>query len=1458
MPPTHLGLVTQGREDLRGVVTATPQQVFDAISALCAVLFLLYLPVRLRKLRASRPNPISSWRGLPKAVIGVSLSIVLLAYLAKPHVSPAQTETTATVSLAVSLVAALGLSLLLFMESRRSSTPSDLATLYLLASAACDAVLLTMPPGEHAHLESRNPLIARLVMHLMLLILESCGKRPAQSGNTDSGGSCEESHGVLSRVFFIWINPILRRGYRNILGPQDLPPLGKDMKPGLMRKTILRTWTQRAKPETKRALPLAVLKCTRSPFLAAIVPRLFLIVFRYSQPVLIKQSIRFVTMAPTNTVGNYGYWLILSAATVYLGLAISTAVYQHALNRLKVITKSAPVGLIHHKMMNSPNTTYDNGEATTLMSTDVDGLEGIGEMFHETLAQVLEVIIGVVLLAGEVGWIWPLPLFLVYLCSYVSRYVAKHLRPRQKDWNTATQSRVAATSSLLSHMKVVKMLGFQHHLAYRIQQLREVELSVASKVRWMMVYYNASANALGIFSPAITLVLSAIITAAHGNNLDTETAFTTVAILGMITHPANMVMTIVPRAVAAFASFDRIQSFLLRPPLRDQRGSILKANTRAPDIEPASSQLTTHHSSAIVIRNLTIGEKALILGNINIEVAQGSLTVISGPVGSGKSTLLRAILGEVAPIRGSIKLSTKQIAYCAQRSWLPNGSIKEVIHGMAGRGDAQWYRKVVDACCLTHDFYSLPDGDDAQVGSKGLNLSGGQRQRVALARALFARCDIALLDDAFSALDGETENHVFNNLFGPRGLFRQLKTTVVLVANSSHHFPVADHIVILGECGVKEQGSWQSIKAKSAAITKFVPNIRNQPGSTPSANSNRLQAELRARDEAEVDLARKTGDFSLYGYYFRFVGLVNLLLIVGCTASYSFSITTPQLWLQLWMESGNGNTVFYTCGYMFLSLMSWSSTNGIMWSTVIRIAPQSGIRLHHRLLDIVTRAPLSYFSNTDNGSILNRFSQDIQLLDKQLPSALANTTNQIFKLLMQAALLLMAQKYLALSLPACVVLVYVIQKVYLRTSRQLRFLELESRAAVFSSFLESAEGLETIRAFGWRREAARENIVRVENSQRPEFLLLSLQRWLNVVLDLLAAAMATGVIAIAVALRGQVSGGQIGVALNVMLVANTTLLRLVESWTTLEVSLGAVSRLKTLERNVPPEDRIEENCEPPANWPSRGRIKFRGVTAAYHADAIALRDINLDIAAGQRLILCGRTGSGKSSLLLTLLRMLELRSGSIEVDDIDISRLPRDTIRRRCFVTVSQDALLLSNETLRSNLDPDGMLSDDAIVRALERTALWQHFIKGDKGPAGSVSEPTVPGDLAAFRDHPVLDREVSSFPELSVGQCQLFALSRAILKVNVLRNDGVQPIILLDEVTAALDHATESTLHGVIDQEFTAAGHTVITVTHRVGVLREYARPGRDTLVELRDGRVYDVVIEMGTNISSDSSQTF
>lgn len=273
------------------------------------------------------------------------------------------------------------------------------------------------------------------------------------------------------------------------------------------------------------------------------------------------------------------------------------------------------------------------------------------------------------------------------------------------------------------------------------------------------------------------------------------------------------------------------------------------------------------------------------------------------------------------------------------------------------------------------------------------------------------------------------------------------------------YFPLADHIVVLGEGTISYQGSWTDYQATQHHRPQdVVQKLQTCLGSEPEA---RLQAEenIKSRNlqiaEALSDLNRATGDLSLYSYYMKFVGLRNFLLLAFCTASYSVFITIPQYWLQRWTEAPASQTNFYIGGYLILSLFAWTATNGSMWSTHILIAPGSGVKLHRRLLRIIMGAPLAFFSATDTGVVLNRFSQDMNLIDRQLPPAVLALLNQIFKLLVQAALLFSAQRLLTWTLPLCIVPVYFVQRIYLRTSRQLRLLDLESQSGLYSSFLET-------------------------------------------------------------------------------------------------------------------------------------------------------------------------------------------------------------------------------------------------------------------------------------------------------------------------------------------------------------------------------------------------------------------
>jgi ATP-binding cassette, subfamily C (CFTR/MRP), member 1 len=210
-----------------------------------------------------------------------------------------------------------------------------------------------------------------------------------------------------------------------------------------------------------------------------------------------------------------------------------------------------------------------------------------------------------------------------------------------------------------------------------------------------------------------------------------------------------------------------------------------------------------------------------------------------------------------------------------------------------------------------------------------------------------------------------------------------------------------------------------------------------------------------------------------------------------------------------------------------------------------------------------------------------------------------NLATEVFQILAQVAFIAQGSSYMAITIPFVMIAVYFLQKFYLLTSRQLRFLDLEARSPLYTHFLESMEGLATLRAFGWQGVAQEMEIKRLDTSQRPYYMLYCIQRWLSLVLDLMVAILAVIVVALAVSLRSTSSGAAIGIALNNILGFNQSLRVLVDSWTQLETALGAIARLKNFEATVVSENKPWECQEPLKNWPDRGSIQFRDVTASY-------------------------------------------------------------------------------------------------------------------------------------------------------------------------------------------------------------------------------------------------------------------
>ncbi|KAL3590087.1 hypothetical protein FPOAC2_12269 [Fusarium poae] len=1405
---------------------------------------LVLLPASL--LLVIAPFRIFHLRNAPAKVAGHllrSVKLALIALLAVLHLvlvvlwatmtRPSNTRldrvsiAAACVSFASSLVSCV----LSRAEHAKSPRPSSLLNVFFAVSLFLDVALLRTLWLVPINVAIQAVFTAAFILKAMLVVVEGWSKAPYLVSGSGFH-SPEVTAGLYARAVFAWVMPLLLTGFRKLLRPMDLLELDEEMGSAQLTGRFWSHWNRHNQkvPARKHRLILCCITTLQWPIVAVIVPRLALLAFTVCQPLILNRLLVF--LGDVSQPINIGHGLIAAYGLVYTGIALSQALYWHRNARSVTLLRGVLVSAVFSKATELSTTDTDDSAAVTLMSSDVDVIVRAVREIHEFWANIIQLAIATWLLSTHIGYAASGPIVISLVALTATVLVSPLARKYQIGWLEETQKRVGVTSAMIGHIKSIKSSGLAQNLSDAILGLRADEIRASRPFRVVSSVTSAIAQIPLMMSPVAAFALFQGVASSSSKTLDATRVFSALSLIVLLAQPLFFMFEVILDMSAALGAFERIQKFLVQESRLDfrkvrsssdvgvsQQGGTssielqMLRNSMDPSIgDPDTGGLTMEVSHI----DISWSEERPLLHDLTFNVGHGQLVFLLGPVAVGKSTLLRAILGEVPLKAGTIRLHDESrgggVAWCEQSPWLLNQTIRENVIGYS-RFDSVLYQKVIKACDLEKDLGQLPRGDDTVIGSKGLALSGGQKQRVALARAVYSQPRVALLDDVFSGLDHQTSQTVFENLFGKHGLFRQWKTTVILATQSSNFLISADHIICLSKEGsISEQGSFQTLKKSNGYVESLLDDkAKDDKAKHSNSEVSGMEVEEDSIDETGQpehetpqqqeepnDVRRQRGDSTVYRYYFSSTGVPFMVTLLGLEIIWAFLGSFPTIWLKFWTddnEKGSDRAGYYLGIYAALQIIGVVWFAILIWFVIVLVAAKSGITLHKRLLSTVIRAPLSLFTTTDLGSITTRFSQDIGMVDNHLPLGLVVTLASFFGAIAKAGLLAASTPYIAATFPLLGAVYFYLQRAYLRTSRQLRLLDLEEKAPLYTQFLETLSGLATIRAFGWRSAVIEANHTLVDRSQRPFYLLMIVQRWLVLVLDLTTTALALLLVGLAVRLRGEVDVGLTGVSLVQLISLSETVNMLIQFWTSIETSIGAVARIKQFAEDTGEENLIGETQEPPSQWPDKGAIQISNLTASYGNDQEdahkALDAVSFEIKPGEKVAICGRTGSGKSSLFLALLRLLDSQSGSIAIDDISLCSLPRDTVRRR-LITLTQDQFILPS-TVRHNADPQGVFSDDDINRALRLVDLFD-----------------------AIEEHGGLD---APFDEdvLSHGQKQLFFLARAVLR----KRDG--KVVLLDEVTSSVDPKTEESIKSIVEHEF--KDHTVVSITHRLSTIVKFDR---------------------------------
>ncbi|KAF2197592.1 ABC transporter-like protein [Delitschia confertaspora ATCC 74209] len=1391
-----------------------------ALSVVPCSLLLLCIPFRFCQLRRSQVKTRRTAFLLSKVLSISVLAVLQLSQLVLYAIDVGKFASIMPSAASVAFATTLALLFLSYFEHRRTSRPSSLITTFLIVS-----ILFDIARVRSIWLRSVSSTTSRITLVILIskasvLLLELREKRRDLKPPFIKAPP-EATANLPNRAVFWWINPLLVRGTKAILSVGDLWETDGQLLSSRLYNSFQSKW-RKGFVRKKYSLLTIILRSVFLPLLYAILPRLLLAGFQYSQPVLINRVIDVVEEDRKPAEGNVRLGLIGATALIYLGIAVTNSLYKHSVYRTITMVRGILVSIIFEKSLNLSLLESDGRDAITLANTDVDRICNGLQNMHEIWANVVEIGLAVYLLQLQVGIACIVPVILGTVCTFAAMFASARISKNQSQWNQAVQRRVSAITTTLNSIKNIKFSAMSDSRQQELHSLRVEEIEISKKYRMMNTLTNVISNTPAVLSPVVAFTIAA--SSPSTGNISVSKVFAALSIINLLCSTVGSLLGAIPAFFSTLGCFQRIQEFLELGECKRfdaQRESLTKFETEknlplkhlSSDVNQTYQRL---HISApaknVPIIQVThadvsghIGDEP-VLQELSVQILAGSLTVVMGPVASGKSFFLRALLGETHISRGSIKLSSSTMAYCPQNPWLPTRTIRSTITGESNI-DQKWYDITVDACALTEDFSQFPDGDGTIIKGGGANLSGGQKQRIALCRALYAKKELLILDDVFTGLDGPSGRRVFDRVFGTNGLCRKSHQTVILATHSVHFASFADTVLIFDAGKITKQGKPSELLLDDSRLEIFPEEDRDNGAfnsGTPSvATRPFISNPVRTVDQA--DFTRRTGDTTIYAYYFKHIGWADGITFTIMSCLYVFLEKFPQIWLQWWAEDSLGVDQDVFIGvYFLLGILCLSMIGTTIGYFFVYIVPRFVLKFHSSLLQTVMRAPLLFLTSSESGSILNRFSQDIQLVDMSLPPATFITAFNILFCLSEVVLICLGAKYIAAIIPLGLIFAYCVQKFYLLTSRQLRYLEIEAKAPLYAAFIDTIQTLETIRAFGWQTSLRAQFFDLLDMSQRPYYLLYCIQRWLNVVLDLFVAALAVILVTFSVELRDSATAGAVGVALVNVLAFNENIAGLIVAWTNLETSLGAIARLRQFEKDTPTE--LLEGAKDQSigrTWPSGGAIEFTNVTAAYsETSSPVLRDVSFSIKPGQHVCICGRTGSGKSTLLQLLLFLLPPPSGSIMIDGVLLSTISPTLLRSR-IIAVSQDSIQPIS-TLRMHLDPDAQHSTAAILCVLTRF------------------------DLAARFSN--LDEDISS-TTLSAGQAQLMSLVRAVLRRRACAEQK-SGVLLLDEATSALDKETERMVIGVIREKFQS--WTVLSIVHREYLVKEF-----DAIIRVEDGRV-------------------
>ena len=1216
--------------------------------------------------------------------------------------------------------------------------------------------------------------------------------------------------------FYRHVTPLIRLGRQKVLESQDFPELpvrllprgaGEGMTfsldgPWRFLWSVLKTFRRQVGMMALALVATAACSLT--------------------SPMLIHALIEHVERGAEAPLG----WGVAFTVGLCVVTVLEAVIFQNFIY-LAVTSNQMVVNVLNHRIFRHALTLTRKarletpvGDVVNHMGTDTDAVAEINWVTVEASYSLVMIVGVIALLFHYLGIAALSGVAILALMSPITKRVASRFTRLDDEIMTHRDERVSQISQILSGIRIVKFFAWEPRVLDEVRAIRGKEV----KSRQRLARTHAASVVIYVGANALVSLAAFGTWIALGRELDAPRVFACLALFGMLEHPFGNSTRYISDVIGARVSAGRVLNFLKLPSLAvDDRPVSQPGKPIGLSIESA----TIKYDDAV----------EPILSGVTFAAEAGESVAVVGPVGSGKTSLLLAILGEAPLSEGGLTFAGMaagqgpRTAFVPQEAFVMNGTLEgNLLFGEVPSADGPSLDQAIRSAALAADIERLPAGLATEIGEHGVNLSGGQKQRVALARAVMSRPGLVLLDDPLSAVDSTTESHLIDQLVF--GIWRH--TTRIVVTHRLEHLTRFDRVVFVEKGAVQGIGTYCELLALNPRFGEFVseheatqgrghePELEIQAAMIPSDPVLAVEMPLPSGDgriTADEDRERGAVKAHVYWEYIQALGgrtnrqrIVMLPLLFGSTAAVTILPILQNGWLSLWTGDKAGRFHEFlgsqrwnlgVFGVIGLVLMAAYAAQHLIWGTRAVIA---GRDLHDQALKAVLRSPTRFFDSTPIGRILNRFSRDVDSVERALPWSFENTVRSTFFAIGSVAVLVGILPAMGLVVAPVIGLFLRVQTLYRSSAREAQRIYSISRSPRFAHFKEVLTGLTVIRGLHKENWATNRFYEILATNQRDFYGLVILNRWFSVRVPLVGALVSLGVsLGIVWATRtAAIPAGIAGLLLIYAMRFWENLNWGVRAFAEAESRMTSVERLKSY-GELPQEKSIsaaKPSLEEREAWPAAGSIEFRDVWARYaeHLPDV-LKGVNFRIDGGTRVGLVGRTGSGKSTVFQAIFRFLELRSGEILVDGRNIAGIPLDRLRRSIAI-IPQDPTLFRG-TLRANLDRFAQHGDEALWQALDRAHL-RAFITGLTGG---------------------LDAEVKeNGHNFSQGQRQLLCLARALLV------DA--RIIVMDEATASVDVETDALIQATIRWE--CRDRTVLVIAHRLGTVEDC-----DMVIDLEDGKV-------------------